>query len=85
MEKCDPIPPTYKPKRFHWYIRPKDRDIFGEEKMHPSTSQDLSDQSSSRSNRSDSTAEYRFCRGGVSAKYLSNMIIIALIQEISVG
>lgn len=35
--------------------------------------------------QSDSTAEYRFCHGGVSAKYLSNMIIIALIQEISVG
>ncbi|VDL76015.1 unnamed protein product [Nippostrongylus brasiliensis] len=57
MEKSDPIPATYKPKRFHWYIRPK----------------------------SDSTADYRFCHGGVSAKYLSNMIIIALIQEISVG
>uniref|UniRef100_A0A7I4YNX2 ABC2_membrane domain-containing protein n=1 Tax=Haemonchus contortus TaxID=6289 RepID=A0A7I4YNX2_HAECO len=85
MEKCDPIPPTYKPRRFHWYIRPKDRDILDEEKMRPSTSQDLSDQSLSRSNRSDSTADYRFCHGGVSAKYLSNMIIIALIQEISVG
>lgn len=85
MEKVDPIPVTYKPRRFHWYIRPKDRDIMDEEKMRPSTSQDLSEQSLSRSNRSDSTAEYRFCHGGVSAKYLSNMIIIALIQEISVG
>ncbi|WKY07407.1 hypothetical protein Q1695_007113 [Nippostrongylus brasiliensis] len=85
MEKSDPIPATYKPKRFHWYIRPKDRDIIDEEKMHPSTSQDLSEQSLPPSNRSDSTADYRFCHGGVSAKYLSNMIIIALIQEISVG
>ncbi|EYC37419.1 hypothetical protein Y032_0793g2386 [Ancylostoma ceylanicum] len=85
MEKTDPIPSTYKPRRFHWYIRPKDQDIFDAEKMHPSTSQDLSQQSLSNSNRSDSTADYRFCHGGVSAKYLSNMIIIALIQEISVG
>lgn len=23
MEKVDPIPVTYKPRRFHWYIRPK--------------------------------------------------------------
>ncbi|KAK6746663.1 hypothetical protein RB195_000124 [Necator americanus] len=84
MEKCDPIPNTYKPRRFHWYIRPKDKDIFDAE-MNPSTSQDLSQQSLSQSNRSDSTADYRFCHGGVSAKYLSNMIIIALIQEISVG
>ncbi|CAJ0602989.1 unnamed protein product [Cylicocyclus nassatus] len=85
MEKTDPIPYTYKPRRFHWYIRPKDQDMFDAEKMRPSTSQDLSQDSISRSNRSDSTAEYRFCHGGVSAKYLSNMIIIALIQEISVG
>ncbi|KAK6052317.1 hypothetical protein COOONC_10178 [Cooperia oncophora] len=84
MRSADQYPHTYQTKRFHWYIRPKDRDLC-DEKMHPSTSQDLSEQCSSRSNRSDSTADYRFCHGGVSAKYLSNMIIIALIQEISVG
>ncbi|KAE9419081.1 hypothetical protein Angca_000630, partial [Angiostrongylus cantonensis] len=86
MEKNDSIPRTYKPRRFHWYIRPKDRDIF-DEKNNPSAASDPNQQLLSCNNKSDShsTARYRFCRGGVSAKYLSNMIIIALIQEISVG
>ncbi|VDM82023.1 unnamed protein product [Strongylus vulgaris] len=51
MEKTDPIPHTYKPRRFHWYIRPKDQDICDVDKMRPSTSQDLSQESLSHSNR----------------------------------
>ncbi|KAJ1368710.1 hypothetical protein KIN20_029967 [Parelaphostrongylus tenuis] len=87
MEEYDSIPHTYKPKRFHWYIRPKDREAFNEKSKHPSTSTDPNQQMLPYSNKPEihSTSRYRFCRGGVSAKYLSNMIIIALIQEISVG
>uniref|UniRef100_A0A1I7X7Q5 Kinase n=1 Tax=Heterorhabditis bacteriophora TaxID=37862 RepID=A0A1I7X7Q5_HETBA len=90
MDKLDPIPPTFKPRRFHWYIRRKDLDELDhtyDQSMEPSTSHGskASIQPTLKSGRSDSMADYRFCGGGVSAKYLTNMIIIALIQEITIG
>ncbi|CAI4222054.1 unnamed protein product [Auanema sp. JU1783] len=82
MDKVD-IEQTYKPRRFHWYIRPKGSSASEKDcSCTASTSRDDCHQTDSLR---DDLSEYRFCRGGISAKSLSNMIIIALIQEITCG